>query len=183
MSSKGFSPTPRDDGTTGEFRPGQVFAEFGERSHRVENKGPTPVTFIDANIDHREWQAARGSLCPGVTLWEGNSSFTKNCRPLGYGPSGHNSAIEFACIFCAISDFDRPHEVVASSPMSLARRQPRTPVDRRTIRLVALRIRFCCRNWFCLAGAMEELGRKPDRSEFIETWAFVSPAVFAYCVP
>jgi len=27
---------------------------------------------------------------------------------------------------------------------------------------------------------MEELGRKPDRSEFIETWAFVSPVVFAY---
>jgi len=34
-------------------------------------------------------------------------------------------------------------------------------------------------NWFCLLGAMEELGRKPDRSIFIETWAFVSPVVFA----
>jgi Catalytic LigB subunit of aromatic ring-opening dioxygenase len=38
-------------------------------------------------------------------------------------------------------------------------------------------------NWFCLAGAMEELGRKPDRSDFIETWAFVSPVVFAYWLP
>jgi hypothetical protein len=38
-------------------------------------------------------------------------------------------------------------------------------------------------NWFCLAGAMEELGRKPDSSHFIETWAFVSPAVFAYWSP
>jgi hypothetical protein len=38
-------------------------------------------------------------------------------------------------------------------------------------------------NWFCLLGAMEELGRKPDRSEFIETWAFVSPVVFAYYMP
>ena len=34
-------------------------------------------------------------------------------------------------------------------------------------------------NWFCLLGAMEELGRKPDRASFIETWAFVSPVVFA----
>ena len=38
-------------------------------------------------------------------------------------------------------------------------------------------------NWFCLLGAMEELGRKPDRATFIETWAFVSPAVFAYYPP
>jgi hypothetical protein len=30
---------------------------------------------------------------------------------------------------------------------------------------------------------MEELGRKPGRSTFIETWAFVSPAVFAYWAP
>ena len=40
-----------------------------------------------------------------------------------------------------------------------------------------------CLNWFCLLGAMEELGRKPDRSTFIETWAFVSPVVFAYYLP
>ena len=38
-------------------------------------------------------------------------------------------------------------------------------------------------NWFCLLGAMEELGRKPDRATFIETWAFVSPVVFAYYLP
>ena len=35
-------------------------------------------------------------------------------------------------------------------------------------------------NWFCLLGAMEELGRKPAKATFIETWAFVSPVVFAY---
>ena len=35
-------------------------------------------------------------------------------------------------------------------------------------------------NWFCLLGAMEELGRKPSKASFIETWAFVSPVVFAY---
>jgi hypothetical protein len=38
-------------------------------------------------------------------------------------------------------------------------------------------------NWFCLLGAMEQLGRKPDRATFIETWAFVSPVVFAYYLP
>src|ERR1700726_4582174 len=39
-----------DNGTTEEFRQGQVFAEFGPRSHWIENKGPMPVTFIAANI-------------------------------------------------------------------------------------------------------------------------------------
>ncbi len=43
-----------DDGTTEEFRPGQVFAEFGPRAHWVENKGSAPVTFIVANIHRRE---------------------------------------------------------------------------------------------------------------------------------
>ena len=38
-------------------------------------------------------------------------------------------------------------------------------------------------NWFCLLGAMEELGRNPDRATFIETWAFVSPVVFAHYYP
>jgi quercetin dioxygenase-like cupin family protein len=42
-----------DDGTTDEFRPGQVFAEFGPRAHWVENTGSAPVTFIVANI-HRK---------------------------------------------------------------------------------------------------------------------------------
>ena len=36
-------------------------------------------------------------------------------------------------------------------------------------------------NWFCLMGAMEELGyRKPDKSVFLESYAFVCCAVFAY---
>jgi hypothetical protein len=35
-------------------------------------------------------------------------------------------------------------------------------------------------NWFCLLGAMEALGRTPSKATFIETWAFVSPVVFAY---
>jgi hypothetical protein len=35
-------------------------------------------------------------------------------------------------------------------------------------------------NWFCLLGAMEALGRTPEKATFIETWAFVSPVVFAY---
>jgi quercetin dioxygenase-like cupin family protein len=43
-----------DDGTTEQFRPGQVFAEFGPRSHWVENAGPTPASFIAANIHRRE---------------------------------------------------------------------------------------------------------------------------------
>ena len=42
-----------DDGTTEEFQPGQVFAEFGPRSHWIENNGPAPVTFIAANIHRR----------------------------------------------------------------------------------------------------------------------------------
>jgi quercetin dioxygenase-like cupin family protein len=43
-----------NDGTTEEFRPDHVFAEFGPRAHWVENKGFTPVTFIVANIHRRE---------------------------------------------------------------------------------------------------------------------------------
>jgi hypothetical protein len=35
-------------------------------------------------------------------------------------------------------------------------------------------------NWFCLLGAMEALGRKPDKSVFLENWAFVSPVVLAH---
>ena len=41
-----------DDGTTEDFHPGQVFPEFGLRSHWVENKGAVPVQFIAANIHH-----------------------------------------------------------------------------------------------------------------------------------
>jgi quercetin dioxygenase-like cupin family protein len=43
-----------DDGTTEEFRAGQAFAEFGARSHWVENRGMAPATFIAANIHHRQ---------------------------------------------------------------------------------------------------------------------------------
>lgn len=39
-----------DDGTTEEFRAGQVFSESGPRSHWVENKGSVPVHFIVANV-------------------------------------------------------------------------------------------------------------------------------------
>jgi hypothetical protein len=38
-------------------------------------------------------------------------------------------------------------------------------------------------NWHCLMGAMEELGRKPDHSEFIESWALTANVVFAYYRP
>jgi hypothetical protein len=44
----------RDDETTGKFRSGQVFAEFGPRSHWVENQGQRRGTFIAANIHLRE---------------------------------------------------------------------------------------------------------------------------------
>lgn len=43
-----------DDGTTKEFGPGQVFAEFGPRKHWVENTGSVPVTFIVANVHLRK---------------------------------------------------------------------------------------------------------------------------------
>ena len=43
-----------DDGTTVEFQAGQAFSEFGPRSHWVENKELTPLTFIAANIHRRE---------------------------------------------------------------------------------------------------------------------------------
>ncbi len=42
-----------DDGMTEEVRAGQVFAEFGPRSHWVENRGATPATFIAANVHRR----------------------------------------------------------------------------------------------------------------------------------
>ena len=38
-------------------------------------------------------------------------------------------------------------------------------------------------NWFMLAGAMEELGRKPDECEFIETWSFNSNKCFSVWKP
>ena len=51
---EGVLTNHHDDGTTEEFQSGQVFAEFGPRSHWVENKEPTPVIFIAANIHRRE---------------------------------------------------------------------------------------------------------------------------------
>jgi hypothetical protein len=38
-------------------------------------------------------------------------------------------------------------------------------------------------NWFMLAGAMEELGRKPDECDFVEAWAFNSNKCFAVFAP
>jgi hypothetical protein len=34
-------------------------------------------------------------------------------------------------------------------------------------------------NWFCLVGAMEMLGRKPDECEYVESWAMNSGKCFA----
>ncbi|HLG72873.1 MAG TPA: extradiol ring-cleavage dioxygenase [Chloroflexota bacterium] len=38
-------------------------------------------------------------------------------------------------------------------------------------------------NWFCLAGAMNELGRKPNESRFLESWTCNSDKVFAVFRP
>ncbi|HXG36375.1 MAG TPA: extradiol ring-cleavage dioxygenase [Dehalococcoidia bacterium] len=38
-------------------------------------------------------------------------------------------------------------------------------------------------NWFCLMGAMVELGRKPDDAVFIESWVCNSSKCFAYFKP
>jgi hypothetical protein len=38
-------------------------------------------------------------------------------------------------------------------------------------------------NWFCLAGAMAELRRKPDESAFLESWISNSNKVFAVFRP
>ena len=43
-----------EDGTTDEVRAGQAFAEFGPKSHWVENKGPAPVTFVFASVSRRQ---------------------------------------------------------------------------------------------------------------------------------
>jgi len=42
-----------DDGTTEEFHAGEAFAEYGPRSHWVENRGSAWARFIVANI-HRQ---------------------------------------------------------------------------------------------------------------------------------
>jgi hypothetical protein len=38
-------------------------------------------------------------------------------------------------------------------------------------------------NWYCLVGAMEALGRVPDRCEYAETWAFVAGKCIAVWRP
>jgi len=38
-------------------------------------------------------------------------------------------------------------------------------------------------NWFCLAGAMAELKRKPDKAVFLESWITNSDKVFAVFSP
>jgi lipopolysaccharide/colanic/teichoic acid biosynthesis glycosyltransferase len=34
-------------------------------------------------------------------------------------------------------------------------------------------------NWMCLAGAMSELGRRPDAAAFVQTYIFNSSKCFA----
>jgi len=43
-----------DDGTTEELTAGQAFAEFGPKSHWVENRGPAPATFVFASVSRRQ---------------------------------------------------------------------------------------------------------------------------------
>ena len=38
-------------------------------------------------------------------------------------------------------------------------------------------------NWYCLAGAMEALGRKPDACDYAETWCFVAGKCIAVWKP
>jgi quercetin dioxygenase-like cupin family protein len=42
-----------DDGTTNEVRAGDAFAEFGPKSHWVENAGSTPASFVFASVSRR----------------------------------------------------------------------------------------------------------------------------------
>ena len=44
----------RDDGTTNEVRAGEAFAEFGPKSHWVENAGSTPAIFVFASVSRRQ---------------------------------------------------------------------------------------------------------------------------------
>jgi len=43
-----------DDGMTEELRAGQAFAEFGPKSHWVENRGASPATFVFASVSRRQ---------------------------------------------------------------------------------------------------------------------------------
>ncbi|MBV8754566.1 MAG: cupin domain-containing protein [Hyphomicrobiales bacterium] len=42
-----------DDGRTEELHAGQAFAEFGPKSHWVENRGAAPATFVFASVSRR----------------------------------------------------------------------------------------------------------------------------------
>ena len=42
-----------EDGATEELRAGQAFAEFGPKSHWVENRGTGPATFVFASVSRR----------------------------------------------------------------------------------------------------------------------------------
>jgi len=42
-----------EDGTTNEVRAGEAFAEFGPKSHWVENAGSAPATFVFASVSRR----------------------------------------------------------------------------------------------------------------------------------
>jgi quercetin dioxygenase-like cupin family protein len=42
-----------DDGTTNEVRAGDAFAEFGPKSHWVENAGSTAASFVFASVSRR----------------------------------------------------------------------------------------------------------------------------------
>jgi quercetin dioxygenase-like cupin family protein len=43
-----------DDGTTNEVQAGQAFAEFGPKSHWIENKGSMPAAFVFASVSRRQ---------------------------------------------------------------------------------------------------------------------------------
>jgi quercetin dioxygenase-like cupin family protein len=43
-----------DDGRTEELSAGQAFAEFGPKSHWVENRGTAPATFVFASVSRRQ---------------------------------------------------------------------------------------------------------------------------------
>jgi quercetin dioxygenase-like cupin family protein len=43
-----------DDGATEELHAGQAFAEFGPKSHWVENRGEAAATFVFASVSRRQ---------------------------------------------------------------------------------------------------------------------------------
>jgi len=43
-----------DDGMTNEVRAGEAFAEFGPKTHWVENAGSAPATFVFASVSRRQ---------------------------------------------------------------------------------------------------------------------------------